>query len=104
MDKNIYERTLFKDDDNQKNTVWNNEMPASLCSTDSDRLGSLVTSSISEWLTDGHLRVLPLKVQTKYNCFGTAEQNFKKKKLYPSLAITLVGIHPADMEKACGYK
>ena len=48
-------------------------MPVSLCSTDSDRLGSLVTSSVSEWLTDGHLRVLPLKVQTKYNCFGTVE-------------------------------
>lgn len=27
MDKNIYERKLFKDDDNQKNTIWNNEMP-----------------------------------------------------------------------------
>ena len=48
-------------------------MPASLYSTDSDRLGSLVTLSVSEWLTDGHLHVLPLKVQTKYNCFGTVE-------------------------------
>lgn len=31
--KEIY----FKDDDNQKNTIWNNEMPL-LCSTDFDRL------------------------------------------------------------------